>query len=96
MLPAIGGTKVRNNMISAATLKQLTTLGPYALAQLLAQNKFSGQSFAKSEFLGMTNANEFCYTVTHHDDGGGPEEGPATSKVFVRYEPSINKVSASF
>jgi hypothetical protein len=81
-------------MITADTLKQMTTLGTYALAQILATSGYSGARFKTAKFLGLTNGGEFCYQVTFHDEEGTGKD--AVGKVFVKYDPAANKVSAEY
>lgn len=83
-------------MITAIALKQLTSYNRKQLAWILAESGYKGVSFESVTFLGITNGGEFCYKVTFFDDGGGPEPGPTTGKVFVKYDPTTNKVSADY
>jgi hypothetical protein len=46
-----------------------------------------GLTFRDRKFLGITNGQEFCYLVTD-------TEG-AYSKVFLKYDPTADKVSAT-
>lgn len=80
-------------MITAEVLKQMTTLGTYALAQILATSGYSGARFKSACFLGLTKDCDFCYTVTFHDEDG---TGEGTGRVFVRYDPATNLVSAEY
>jgi len=70
-------------MITADTLKTLTAFTPKALARALAVSGYTGASFESAEFVGITNAGQFCYKVTYFDDAGtGQVE---TGKVFLTY-----------
>lgn len=81
-------------MITADAVKQLTTLGPYALARVLAISGYTGASFKSAEFVGITNGGQFCYRVTYHDEAGtGKDE---VGKVYVSYDPVKNTMSADY
>ena len=70
-------------MITADTLKTLTTFTRQGLARALAVSDYTGASFESAEFVGITNAGQFCYKVTYFDDAGtGQVE---TGKVFLTY-----------
>ena len=70
-------------MITADTLKTLTTFTRGALARALAVSGYTGASFESAEFVGITNAGQFCYKVTYFDDAGTGEV--ETGKVFLTY-----------
>jgi len=69
-------------MITADRLQTLTTFTPKALAVALAQSGYKGVSFKTAKFLGITNAGQFCYSVTFYDEMMG---GEVTDKVFLTY-----------
>jgi hypothetical protein len=72
-------------MITADKLKLLTNMPAVMLEMALP---VKGRPKLKSaRFLGITNGHEFCYLVTDTDDGAG--------KVFLRYDPTADKVSAT-
>ena len=81
-------------MITADVVKQVTTMGPYALSRVLALSGYTGASFKSAEFVGITNGGEFAYKVIYHDDAGTGED--EVGKVFVKYDPITNKVSADY
>lgn len=81
-------------MITAETLKLLTTMGPSALARVLDISGYTGAVFKTAEFTGITNGGEFCYTVSYHDNAGTGEL--EIGKVYVKYDPVENKVSADY
>lgn len=81
-------------MITAEVVTQLTTLKPYGLARILATSGYTGASFKSAEFVGITNGGEFAYKVVYFDDAGtGKDE---VGKVFVKYDPTTNRVSADY
>ena len=78
-------------MITAANLTRLSNLDAKVLSVLVQgsdtrrKDKFTG-----AKFLGLTNGNEFCYTVTFPVKGGTD-----SAKVFVRLNPTNDMVSAT-
>ncbi len=70
-------------MITAERLQTLTTFTPKALAVALAQSGYTGCSFEKAEFVGITNGGQFCYKVAYFDDGDTGEL--LEDKVFLTY-----------
>lgn len=81
-------------MITAETLKQLTTIDKYALSRVLHISGYTGASFKSAEFVGITNGGEFAYKVVYFDDAGTGKD--AVGKVFVKYDPTTNQVSADY
>ena len=80
-------------MITADALKTLVSFSPRGLSDALHHSGYTGAFFKSSEFLGITNSGEFCYSVTFPDENG---EGDAVGKVFLTYDPTDNKVSAEY
>lgn len=76
-------------MITAERLQTLTTFTAKALGVALASNGHKGYQFNTAKFLGMTNANQFCYSVTYikHDV-------EQTGKVFLTYDPVMGSAKA--
>jgi hypothetical protein len=73
-------------MITADKLKLLTNMPAVMLEQALP---LKGRPNLKSaRFLGITNGHEFCYGVMDTDGGEG--------KVFLKYDPTVDRVSATF
>ena len=81
-------------MITADTLKTLTTFTTHGLAMTLHHSGYTGCSFKTAKFLGITNGGQFCYSVTYHDDAGTGEI--ETGKVFLTYDHAAGKVTADF
>jgi hypothetical protein len=46
-----------------------------------------GVKLRERKFLGITNGHEFCYSVVDTDGGEG--------KVFLKYDPTVDRVSAT-
>jgi hypothetical protein len=80
-------------MILADTLKTLTTQTTTGLSQILKHSGYTGQSFKKARFVGLTNGGEFAYRVEYHDDA---DVGRTVDKVFVRYDSATGYITASF
>lgn len=77
-------------MITAETLKTLTTFTTEALHRALGKAA-KDYTFTGSKFLGLTNGNQFCYFVVHQVKGGSD-----STKVFLSYDASEGRVTASF
>ena len=67
-------------MITAETLRHCAYLHSMTLEGLLRKN-YPKDSVLRSEFLGITNGNQFCYRIVYPDHL--TEKGTATTKVFV-------------
>lgn len=78
-------------MITAETLKQLTSMGPYALATVLKISGYSGAVFKTAEFVGITNGGEFAYKVSFDEDNT-----LRIGKVYVKYDSVANKITADY
>jgi hypothetical protein len=76
-------------MITAETLKTLTSFTPYALDQARNRSGRPMLGFKTARFLGMTNGGQFCYSVTWDDIDLGEQR----EKVFLTYDPTADKVS---
>jgi hypothetical protein len=81
-------------MITAEVLKQVTTLGPYALSRLLHTSGYRNARFETAEFVGITNGGEFAYSASFHDGEGTGRT--VTAKVYVRYDQTTNRYSAEY
>lgn len=81
-------------MITADTLKTLTTFTTHGLAMALHHSGYTGAAFKSARFLGITNGGQFCYSVTYHDEAGTGEI--ETGKVFLTYNPTEGKVTADY
>ena len=80
-------------MITADTLKTLTSFTTHGLAMTLHHSGYTGAVFKTAKFVGITNGGQFCYHVTYHDDNGlGEEQG----KVFLSYDLTEGKVTADY
>lgn len=77
-------------MITADTLKTLTSFTPYALDRALNQSGRPMLGFKTAKFLGITNAGQFCYSVTWDDVDIGEQQ----DKVFLTYNQEMGSVKA--
>ena len=80
-------------MITADTLKTLTTFTTHGLAMALHHSGYTGAQFKRCRFLGITNGGQFCYGVTYHDENG---TGEAEGKVFLSYNNTTNHITADY
>jgi hypothetical protein len=71
-------------VITADKLKLLTNM-PAVMLEMALPPKGRPQ-LASRTFLGITNGHEFCYLVTDTDGGA--------SKLFLTYDPTVDRVSA--
>ena len=78
-------------MITADTLKTLTTFTAPALTRAARDAGYKGPEFTSCKFLGITNGGQFCYTVVYHVQGGTD-----STKVFLSYDPTEGRVIADY
>ena len=75
-------------MISVDTLRKCSYLSATSLEGLLRKN-YPKDSVVKSEFVGITNAGQFCYQIGYQDpDLKG--QGLTYCKVFVHIDSDGN------
>ena len=72
-------------MITAEKLTLLTSMPTHMLEMALPAK--GRPKLQTRRFLGITNGGEFCYNVI--------DEAGAMSKVFLKYDPTEDKVSAT-
>jgi hypothetical protein len=80
-------------MITADTLKTLTSFTAPALSRALDVSGYKDCVFNTAEFLGITNGGQFCYKVTYRDERDGLD---AIGKVFLTYNSGAGSVTADF
>lgn len=78
-------------MITADTLKTLTTFTAPALTRAAMDAGYKGPAFTGAKFIGITNGGQFCYTVVFHVKGGTD-----STKVFLTYDPTEGRVIADY
>ncbi len=76
-------------MITAETLKVLTSYSPQFLTKAAQNAGYKGPVFTSCKFLGITHGGQFCYKAVYPD-----KEGTASTKVFLTYNHAENKVFA--
>ena len=76
-------------MITAEKLRILTTLTPTSLTAFLHSSGYKHDKVTECHFLGLTNGNQFCYTIDY-DNFGAKEY----RKAFLTYIPSKDQVIA--
>ena len=78
-------------MITADTLKTLTTFTAPALTRAAVDAGYKGPKFTSCKFIGITNGGQFCYTaVLHYHYGTG------STKVFLTYDHAEGRVIADY
>jgi hypothetical protein len=77
-------------MITAEQLSTLTHFSTHALENSLEHSGHKGYHFESAEFVGITNGGEFAYKVTYLRD-----DAVQLGKVFLQFDPTVGRVSAS-
>ena len=78
-------------MITADTLKILTTFTAPALDRAVRDAGYQGPAFTSCRFLGITNAGQFCYMAVFQVKGGTD-----STKIFLTYNHTENTVIADY
>lgn len=78
-------------MITAENLKYLTAVPTRQLEAIALASGYRGCRYTTSRFLGLTNAGQFCYSVTFKEDGE-----LHTGKVFLTYDPVADRTTLDF
>ena len=78
-------------MITADTLKVLTTFTAPALTRAAADAGYNGPVFSSCKFLGITNGGQFCYMAVFQVEGGTD-----STKVFLNYNHAEDRVFADY
>ena len=76
-------------MITADTLKVLTTFTVRALYRAALDAGYKGANFSSCKFIGITNAGQFCYQAVFQVAGGTD-----STKVFLTYDHEEDRVIA--
>jgi len=76
-------------MITADTLKTLTTFTAPALTRAINLAGYKEDKFTSAKFLGITNGGQFCYMVVFHVEGGTD-----SAKVYLTYK--AGKIEAGY
>ena len=78
-------------MISAETVRLLGNLSVSSIGAFALQNKIkNAEKFVESDFLGITNGGEFCYSVKIAENGS-----TLTKKIFLSQDPATYKILVS-
>lgn len=80
-------------MITAAKLKRLSTYDDAGLALTLEASGYKDILFKSAKFIGLTNGNQFCYSVTFDDPHTG---GVGKGKVYLTYHAAEDKITADY
>ena len=78
-------------MITADTLKVLTSFTPRALYRAAVDAGYKGANFSSCKFLGITNGGQFCYTAVYQVKGGTD-----STKIFLTYDHAEDRVIADY
>jgi hypothetical protein len=78
-------------MITADKLTLLTNMPAVMLTTAIQQAGYKKDSFTGAKFVGITNGGQFCYLCTFPVEGGTD-----STKVFLRYDPTTDTVSADY
>jgi hypothetical protein len=78
-------------MITADTLKVLTTFTAEALTRAASDAGYDGPAFSSCKFLGITNGGQFCYKVVFQVKGGSD-----STKVFLSYDHAYDRVIVDY
>ena len=78
-------------MITAETLKVLTTFTAPALTRAAMDAGYKGPVFTSCKFLGITNAGQFCYMAVFQ-----VKDGTDSTKVFLNYNHAEDRVFADY
>ena len=78
-------------MITADTLKTLTTFTAPALTRATMDAGYKGPEFSSCKFIGITNGGQFCYTAVYHVKGGTD-----STKIFLTYNHAKGTVIADY
>jgi hypothetical protein len=78
-------------MITADKLALLINMPSAMLTVAIQQAGYKKDSFTGAKFVGITNGGQFCYLCTYPVEGGTD-----STKVFLSYDPTADKVSASY
>jgi hypothetical protein len=78
-------------MITADTLKTLTSFTAPALTRAARDAGYRGPEFTSCRFIGITNGGQFCYTAVFQVKGGTD-----STKIFLTYDPVEGRVIADY
>jgi len=78
-------------MITADTLKTLTSFTAPALTHAAMDAGWPGPEFTSCKFIGITNGGQFCYTAVFQVKGGTD-----STKVFLDYNHTMDRVFTDY
>jgi hypothetical protein len=78
-------------MITAEKLNLLTNMPADILTLGIQQAGYKKDTFTSAKFLGLTNNYLFCYLVVYPT-----EDGAASCKVFVNYDPTADLATVDY
>ena len=78
-------------MVLAEDIEILTSFTAADLTEGINVTGYKGDRFTSARFIGITNAGQFCYSVTFREDG---EE--QRTKVFVDVDPDTGATRVDY
>lgn len=80
-------------MITADTLRTMTTFTAPALTRAIRDAGYRDEEFKEARFLGITTGGQYCYEVLYFDE---IMNGDAFTKVFLTHDQFEGTVSADY
>lgn len=80
-------------MITADTLRTMTSFTAEALTRSINLAGYKNDEFKEARFLGITNAGQYCYEVLYFDT---VINGDAFTKVFLTHDQFEGTVEADY
>jgi hypothetical protein len=78
-------------MITADKLTLLTNMPAVMLTTAIQAAGYKKDKFQTAKFLGLSNGKQFVYNVTYIEDNE-----IHSTKVFVKYDPTVDRVSVDY
>lgn len=78
-------------MITADKLTLLTNMPAVMLTTAIQAAGYKEDKFQTAKFLGLSNGKQFVYNVTYIEDNE-----IHSTKVFVDYDPTVDRVSVDY
>ncbi len=78
-------------MITADKLSLLTNMPAVMLTTAIQAAGYKKDKFQTAKFLGLSNGKQFVYNVTYIEDNE-----IHSTKVFVDYDPTVDRVSVDY
>jgi len=76
-------------LITAKNVRYMIDIPLEHVKAIAVNNKIKDYDIVGAQFLGMTNGNQFCYSIVHRVKGGTD-----SAKMFMTYDPKKDRVIA--